>query len=748
MGKWTRRTFIGVGALAGGGILVGVAIRPGNLNKHVDDHVAGEGETLVHVYVKIDKDNVITVIVPHSEMGQGAQTALTQMLAEELDADWRKIRFEEAPALKEYAMYTVGRGELLKNIDFPKFIVPSIDAAMMRLADTLDAQITGGSLSIRVTGEYGMRVAGAATRDMLKQAAAQTWDVPFDEIETERSMLIHEPSARVEPYSAVAELAATMNPSYVPTLKDPKDFKIIGQPIQRFDIPAKVDGTARFALDVRLPDMVYATIQRSPIVRGRLASIDDTAARAVKGVLDVVKLPVTEHDALFGDFIADEAVAVIANGYWAAHRGLRALDIQWDGNDQVSSETIRARQYRELENTDERETDIDVGGATEVLATADKIVSADYHVPYLAHACMEPLNATADFRDGKCEVWVGCQNPLGFRRAIATSLGLHEDDVTLHNLLMGGGFGRKSTADWAMQAALLSQRIGRPVQLIWSREEDMRQDFYRPALPSRFKAALGNDGEPLAWQNTYVSKMEPVEAPVVPYAIKAKDIGYVPSEHYLPIGPWRSVDESQHGFFVESFIDECAHAAGVDPFVYRANLLQEHPRHLAVLERAAKEANWNQPMGPGRGRGIALKESFGTIVAEVAEVSLVHGEVVMDRFVVVADPGLAVNPDGFAAQMESGVIYGLTAAIYGEITVQDGAVVQSNFHDYEALRISASPVIETHIINSGHKTGGAGEPGTPPAAPALANAIFAATGQRIRELPLRKHISFSTGAQS
>ncbi|MEM9286298.1 MAG: molybdopterin cofactor-binding domain-containing protein, partial [Pseudomonadota bacterium] len=562
MGKWTRRAFISAGVIAGGGILVGVAIRPGNLNDDVADTVAGEGETLVHAYVKIDQDNVITAIVPHSEMGQGSQTALAQMLADELDADWNLVRVEEAPALAKYSHYAIGRGYLLAGAELPGLIIPSFEGVMMRLSDALDLQVTGGSMSVRVTGTYGMRVAGAATREMLRRAAAKAWGVPLAEIRTENSTLFHDSTARSEPYVSFAEAAAEMTPSYAPKLKDPKDFKVMGQPVQRFDIPAKVDGTAQFALDVRRPNMVYATVRRSPVFGGRIDRIDDSATRAVKGVLDVVRLPVIGYDAFIGEFTADESVAVVAEGYWQASRGLRALDVRWNGNgnEAISSASIRDRQNQELEDAIDRKPDIDTGDTDEAFANADTVISADYRVPYLAHTCMEPLNATADVRDGICEIWIGCQNPLGFKRAVAAALGFKEDDVVLHNLLMGGGFGRKSRADWAIQAALVSRAVGRPVQLIWSREEDVRQDYYRPGLPSRFRAALGTDGSLAAWENTYVGKLEPVEAPVIPYAVPARNIGHVPSESYVPLGAWRSVDESQHGFFTECFIDECAAA--------------------------------------------------------------------------------------------------------------------------------------------------------------------------------------------
>jgi len=364
------------------------------------------------------------------------------------------------------------------------------------------------------------------------------------------------------------------------------------------------------------------------------------------------------------------------------------------------------------------------------------VIEADYRVPYLAHTCMEPLNAVASVEDGTCELWVGSQSPLGFRTAVANALGFEVENVTVHNCLMGGGFGRKSRADYAVQAAQISATVGRPVKLIWSREEDVRQDYYRPAVLSRFRAGLDAAGNLIAWENTYVDKGEPVEAPLIPYTVAARDIGYVDSPTHVPFGAWRSVDHSQHGFFTESFIDEVAVAAGQDPYAYRAERLKDAPRLLAVLRKAAEEADWGKPLGKGRGRGISLQESFGSVVAQVVEVTVEEGQIQVDRVVAAVDAGLAVSPDGLTAQIESGIAYGLTAALYGEITIRDGAVEQSNFHDYPALRMSAAPVIETHILNSGHAIGGAGEPGTPGIAPALANAIYDATGLRVRQMPM------------
>lgn len=740
MNKWTRRAFLSTGVIAGTGLVVGVAMRPGNRAQDLKDLVAGDGETLVHAYVKIDADNIVTAIIPHSEMGQGIHTSLAQMVADELDADWNLVRVEEAPAVGEYANYAVGKGFLFPGAKFPNAILPSIDGTLMRVADALNLQITGGSASIRFTGQLGSRVAGAATRQLLVQAAAQEWQVLESEIKTEKSHLIHTPSARREPYSAFAVAASMMKPSYTPTLKTSEQFQIMGQHVERFDIPSKVDGTAQFALDVRLPNMLYATVTRSPVFGGSLIGTKDEAARAINGVVDVVELPAIQSGDMIGGFAAGESVAVIAEGYWPASQGLKALEIEWDsaGNDSVSSEKIFAQFDDAISSAQGRETDSVVGDAENVFENAAKVIAADYRVPYLAHTCMEPLNATAEVKDGRCEIWVGCQNPLGFRQAVADALGFDTENVTLHNQFMGGGFGRKSRPDYAIQAALIAQHAGRPVQLIWSREEDVRQDFYRPAVQSRFRAALDNDGNPIAWENTYVDKNEPIEAPLIPYAIPAQNIGYVSSPTHIPFGAWRSVDHSQHGFFTESFIDEVAVAAGKDPYEYRAALLKEHPRHLAVLKKAADEAQWGRPLGEGKGRGISLQESFGTLVAQVVEATVVDGEISVDRVVAVIDAGFAISPDGITAQVESAIIYGLTAALYGEITIENGAVVQSNFHDYESVRMDKAPLIETHIINSGNAIGGAGEPGTPGIAPALANAVFDATGIRVRNLPLNQ----------
>ncbi len=739
MGKWTRRGFISAGVIAGGGLVVGVAIRPGNRASQLAKHVTDDSETLLHTWVKLDSNNVVTAIVPHSEMGQGAGTALAQMLADELDADWILVRFEEAPAISEFANHSMGKGMLLAGVDMPDFVVPTVDGVLIRTAQALDLQITGGSLSVRTTGAYGMRVAGAAVKEMLRNAAAEAWQVPVEEVVASNSQMTHTATGQSAPYSAFAAAAATMTPPASPTLKNPDEYKIMGRHVQRHDLPSKVDGSAIFALDVRVPNMLYATVKRAPTFGGDVERIDDTLTRSIKGVVDVVRLPAADVSALIGSFSSTESVAVVADGYWQAKTGMDALNIEWRAtdNDAVSSETIYAQFDRDISAAVDRQPDLSEGDVAGSMASAAEVIEADYRVPYLAHTCMEPLNATASVKDGFCEMWIGCQSPLSFRQAVADSLGFEVDNVTLHNCFMGGGFGRKSLPDYAVQAAQLAAKVGRPVQLIWSREEDVQQDFYRPAVHSRFRGALDSAGNLTAWENTYAGKMEPVEAPVIPYTVAAKDIGHVASPTHVPLGAWRSVDHSQHGFFTESFIDEVAAAAGQDAYAYRATRLKHLPRQLAVLTKAATEAQWHTPLAPGRGRGIALQESFGSIVAEVVEVTVDDGNLSVDRVVAVIDAGYAISPDGMKAQIESGIIYGLSAALYGEITIKDGAVAESNFHDYPSVRMSKAPAIETHIINSGEAMGGAGEPGTPPIAPALANAIFNATGNRIRQLPIK-----------
>jgi isoquinoline 1-oxidoreductase beta subunit len=738
MSKLTRRAFITTGIVAGGGLVVGIAMRPGNQVKDLASKLGEGGEDLIHTYVKLDSDNVVTAIVPHSEMGQGVHTALGQMLAEELDADWSQVKVEEAPAIGEYASYSAGRRYLFAGVDFPNLVIPTVDGVMMRVADMLNLQITGGSMSVRTTGIMAMRIAGAATRELLQTAAADAWDVPVTEVTTENSHVVHAASNRREPYAAFATAVAEMTPSQTPTFKDPADYKIVGKYVPRRDIPAKVDGSAQFALDVRLPDMAYASVVRSPVPGGSVAAVDDAAARAIEGVVDVVVIPKSSVGGMLGETLSTEAVAVVADSYWTANRAVQALNITWSetGFESVSSDDIYAQFERDISAKTERETDREAGETESAFASAARVLDADYHVPFLAHTCMEPLNATADVKSDSAEIWVGCQNPLGFRRDVASILGMDPENVTLNNHIMGGGFGRKARPDYAMQVALLSRAVGRPVQLIWSREEDVRQDFYRPAVQSRFRAAFDSDDNLIAWENTYTNKNEPIEAPLIPYSVPAQDIGYVSSPVHIPFGAWRSVDHSQHGFFTESFIDEAANAAGKDPYEFRAELLQNSPRHLAVLTRVAEEAQWSRPLPAGRGRGISLQESFGSLVAQVVEVTVADGQVAVDRVVAVIDPGLAVAPDGIAAQLESGIIYGLTAALHGEISIENGAVAQSNFDDYKSVRMNEAPLIETYVINSGHDIGGAGEPGTPGIAPALANAVFDATGLRIRQLPL------------
>jgi isoquinoline 1-oxidoreductase subunit beta len=730
LGKWTRRGFIASGVVAGGALVVGVAIRPGHRSPRLAPLVAGENEHLIGAWVKIDADNRVTVIVPHSEMGQGAQSALAQMLADELDARWEDVQVLEAPAHDEYANGDLVKGFLVGGMQIPRVLVPTVDGAVMKVAQLMHMQITGGSLSVRTTGVHGMRVAGAAARDLLITAAAAAWQVPRDELRSQNGQVAHPASGRSAPYAEFAAAAGALTPSASPTLKRPDEFTIMGRDVPRTDVPAKVDGSARFGIDAQIPGMLTAAIRRAPVFGAAVASVDDAAAPQMPGVHRVVVL--------------DDAVAVVASGYWQASQALARVEVRWTATaaDGLDSEALFAQFDRDMDAAvanGKEQKDLARGDARAALKGATRVVEATYRVPYLAHSCMEPMNATAHVHDGICEIWTGTQNPLGFKYSVAEALGLDADHVTLHNAFLGGGFGRRAYPDYAIQAAKLSAAVGAPVKLIWSREEDVRQDYYRPAVTSRFKGGLDAEGRLVAWENQFVDKHEPKEAPHVPYAIADQYVHYADSPTHVPFGPWRSVDHSQHGFFTESFIDEVAHAAGKDPFEYRRDLLAHAPRHRAVLELAAEKADWYRERPPGSGRGISLQESFGTLVAQVVDVSVSGGKVSVDRVVCAVDPGFAVSPDGLRAQMESGIVYGLTAALYGEISIRDGAVVQGNFHDYPMVRMNEMPLIDTYIVTSGERWGGAGEPGTPGIAPALTNAIFDATRTRIRELPVGRY---------
>ncbi|MDE0659268.1 MAG: molybdopterin-dependent oxidoreductase [Gammaproteobacteria bacterium] len=730
LGKWTRRGLITAGVLAGGTLVVGVAIRPGHRAPGLRDVVADPGEALLNLWVKIGPDNRATAIVPHAEMGQGVHTALAQMLADELDADWNLVDVEEAPAHAEYANHNLAKGFLFGDAEIPRALVGTVDGVVLKLTQAMDLQITGGSLSVRATGLHGMRVAGAAARQMLAKAAATAWEVPERELVLRNSHIRHEASGRTATYAEFAAAAAQIPPSSKPRLKDSKAFSLIGTSVKRQDVPAKVDGSAAFGIDAQLPDLKTATVRSCPVFGGRVAAVDESAALRLPGVERVVNL---------GD-----AVAVVADGYWHANRGLAALAIEWSTNgrdalDQAGVFTQFDRALAQAEIDDAGDVEVDQGDCEAALAGASRRLEAEYRVPYLAHAAMEPMNCTAWLHDGVCEIWTGTQNPLGARTAAADAIGFEPDNVIVHNAYLGGAFGRRSVHDYVVQAVRVAKAANAPTKLIWSREEDIAQDRYRPAVTSRFRAGLDDRGRPVVWTNLFVDKHEPVEAPRIPYAIDNQRIASMPSPTHVPFGVWRAVDHSQHAFFTESFIDELAVLANADPYRFRHDLLVHKPRHRKVLDAAAEAAGWGVASGPGRGRGIALHESFGSIVAEVVDARVDAGNVRVERVVCAIDAGYAVNPDGLAAQMESGIVYGLTAALYGEISLEKGRVKQSNFHDYPMLRIDEMPEIETVIVNSGGPLGGAGEPGTPPVAPALANAIHNAIGVRIRELPISKH---------
>jgi isoquinoline 1-oxidoreductase beta subunit len=661
-------------------------------------------------------------------MGQGSHTSLPMMAADEMDADWDLVSMEQAPAHAAFANEPLGEGFILGGKDIPDVFAPIINKAFFQIAKGMELQITGGSTAVRFTGQYGMRVAGAAAREMLIKAASETWGVPENELTAEKSFIYHKASNKRASYGELAPQAATYTPNPTPKLKSQNEFTIMGTSKKRYDIPSKVNGTAVYGIDAEVDGMLYGAIRHVPVFDCALTNVNSDKAASMPGVKKIVRL--------------DNAVVAVADKYWRAKKAVEEIEISHSdsANCSLSSEDIYRQFADALENGDP-ELDVDNGNAQSVLDNHSDTVSADYRVPYLAHATMEPMNCTVQIKDGKVDIWTGTQTPITAKSIAADITGIHIDNITYHPCMLGGGFGRRihQTSDYVAPAVKVAMEIGAPVKLIYSREEDMQQDAYRPALLSRFRAALTEKGDIEAWHNLYTDKNEPVEAPIIPYASNNNYTGVVRSTSHVPFGPWRSVDHSQHAFFIESFIDELAHKAGLDPYDFRMSKLKDKPRHAAVLKKAAEMGNWHNPTPAGRARGIALHESFGSIVAEVAEISISDGNIKVHKVSCAIDCGFPVNPDSAVAQAESGIIYGLSAALFGEITIENGRVVQENFPDYDVVRLAEAPDIKVEFINSGKELGGLGEPATPPIAPAVMNAIFTATGKRIRSLPLSNH---------
>lgn len=738
----TTRRIVLFGGAAVGALVVGYAIWPGNRPERLTALDGKPGEKFFGNWIKIASDDTVTVVVPHCDMGTGIYTALPQMAADELDVNWEAVRVEAAPPDPLFANGPLGEGFILTGMNIapekiPTYLRATVDNSFRAVAAYMNLQVTGGSASVRATGMLGLRAAGAAAREMLVKAAAEKWGVAPSDCTTKSGRVIHIASGKEFRYGELIDDAATYTPSPTPRLKTRDQFRLIGKSIPRIDIPNKVNGTTTYGVDVKVPDMLYAAIRISPVFGGKLVSVDSAPIKGKRGIAKVVKL--------------DDAVVVVADRFWRARDAVAALNPLFDngGNGNVDSKVLAARHAAALKG--EVKSDLKKGAGSDALVPG-KVVEATYNVPYLSHAPMEPVNATALYKDGTLEVWSGTQDGLGSRAWCSKVSGVPFEKVTFHLLHSGGAFGRRLPGQWnfldyAVKTAMAME--GRPVKLIFTREQDMQHGWYRPNITSRLRGSIGKDGMPVAWVNDYVgwiNSTDPMggnpanpEAHIL-YDIPNQAIGTVAAETHVPTAPWRSVEASWHGFFIESFIDELAHSAGKDPYRYRRALLASHPRHAATLDLVAEKSGWGTPLPPGQGRGIAMVESFGSIVAHVAQVEVTKdGTLKVTRITSAIDPGMAVNPDGLKAQIEGGIIYGLTAALYDEITLDKGAVVQSSFPDYPMVRLADCPEIEVHIHESDGPVGGAGEPGVPPVAPAVANAVYAATGVRVRALPFSNH---------
>jgi isoquinoline 1-oxidoreductase beta subunit len=723
-GGFTRRAFLGRTAAGGVALVIGFHLDADLLAQAKEKKTPNPFDAWIH----IGKDESVTLVLAKSEMGQGIMTSLPMILAEELDVDWAKVRVEQA--LTNPAVYDHG---------------------------------TGGSSSVR-TSWLPLRQAGAAARQMLLQAAAAHWQVNPNACKTELGHVMTGPRQKRLSYGELVEAAAKLPVpplKHVP-LRNHDEFRLVGRSVPRVDVPQKVDGSARFGLDVRVPGMLFAVVARCPTYGGRPGRFDAARAKAVKGVRHVLEIPAVGPGAF-----TTGGVAVVGESTWAAIQGREALGVEWDHgpNRDESSAALRGRMQALLARPG-KVVRAD-GDAEAALGRATRRIEATYELPFQAHATMEPMNATVHVRPDAAEAWVPSQGPQWAQDEIAKIGGVPAEHVVVHTTFLGGGFGRRYHADFVVEATQISKAIGAPVQVVWTREDDIQHDFYRPAAMHRFAAGLDERGTALAWTDRMTStsidafwtpadraKPESTEiggAVNLPYAIPNLRMEYSPAPTPVPVMWWRSVEYSINGFAVESFVDELATAAKVDPLEFRRRLLArprtvvippdeselETARLLKVLELAADKAGWGRPLPPGRGRGIACLFSFDTYVAEVAEVSVEQGAVRVHRVVVAVDCGRAVNPDEIRSQMEGCVVYGLSAALKGEITIGEGRCQQSNFDDFEVLRLPEMPVVEVHIMPSDEDPTGTGEPGLPPLAAAVANAIFAATGKRIRRLPIR-----------
>ena len=696
----SRRGFLQTSAVASGGLMLGVGL-PGLIGQA---QAAGTLYT-PNAWVHIADDNTITLLSARSEMGQGVYTSMPMLIAEELNVDIRKIKVAIAPPGKAYVNALLG------------------------------AQITGGSTSVR-DGWEKLRMAGAQVREMLVSAAADEWKVDRSTLRAENGMVLGA-NGKKATYGHLAAAASKLPVPEKVALKDPKDFTIVGKRTKRLDTPGKVNGTAEFGIDVKLPGMVYASLEQCPVIGGTVKSFDASKAKSMPGVIDVVQIP--------------DGVAVVADTYWHAKTAREALVVQWDeGAGAKLSSASMADSVRAASSSVKPIAINAKGDVAAAMKGAAKIVKAEYSLPLLAHSPLEPMNFTAHFANGKCLLIGPTQFQQGAEGATAAALGIKPEDITLQTTFLGGGFGRRLELDFIVQAALISKAVGKPVKLLWTREDDTTHDFYRPMALNQLEAGLDAAGKPVAMSFTVTSQSVTQRAfglpkeTLDPFMAEAAVAGYdIPNTRHdlvihdagMRVGYWRAVSHNMNAFANESFVDELAAAAGKDPYAYRMAMLGNKPRFANVLKLAADKAGWGTPAPAGRFRGIALMEGYDTYMAQVAEISMKDGVPVVHKVTVVADLGRMVNPDTVEAQIQSSIVFGLTAALYGEINVDKGRVQQTNFHNYRMLRMHEAPVIDITLVPSTEKPGGIGEPATALIGPAVANAIFAANGKRLRKMP-------------